>query len=175
MPPWYITPFQHWKILINFLKSYYGFFFIDVPFYTSIAFAHSLLLSTEALWRLFPAFCPADTPGFAISSTQNRMSTPQMCSVLHSPTRETAWLASCRLQPYSLHCYWTQNPGSWGSLFPAGIQHQAQEEDVHGRASEKHKYSVPSPVNTGKQILHWFILKSSTCSFYTIGIFFPTF
>lgn len=49
---------------------------------------------------------------------------PKCIKILHSLTRGTAWLASCMPQPYSLHCYWTQNPGSWGSLFSA----QAQEE-----------------------------------------------
>lgn len=57
----------------------------------------------------------------------------------------------------------------------ARSQHQPQEEDVHVRASGKYKCSVPSLTNTGKQILDWFILMSSTWLLLYNRHFFPNF
>lgn len=88
MPPWYITPFQHWKILINFLKSYYGFLYWCSLLYLHCfrSFPPPLLQST-----LTPLHCAlyllATCTGFATPKnvTQKRtrrprgLNSPKLC------------------------------------------------------------------------------------------------
>lgn len=125
MPPWYITPFQHWKILINFLKSYYGFLY-----WCSILYLHC--------FRSFPPPLPQSilttlhhvlhslstcTPGFAIHQhTEQDENTP---GGLNSPKLHWRDCLASFLQASVLPAALLQGPKAWSLGESITCCHQA--------------------------------------------------
>jgi len=97
-----------------------------------------LIISSSSPPKHSGTSSPCSAHGFAIHQHAKRMRTPRVDYILQSFTGETVWLAFCRLQSCLLHCYRDQKLGDWGNPLSAGNKRWAKEdEDVHGRASEK--------------------------------------
>lgn len=149
-------------------------FFIDVLFYTYIAFDHSLLLSPKVFWQLFTMFCTHFQRALQdLQYTRHTEQDENTPGGLNSPKLHWRDCLAGFLQASVLPAALLQGPKAWSLGEAITCCHQASFTGWNKMrlftVEPQKKHSLPSLMNTAleNRSLTGLSYERSRCSFHT--------